>query len=134
MDFDLTNSFIIASCGTSGEIQTCLVIFTAQGSRERLVSRHFILIFNYIWVFFYQLHAVSRTQQRKQTVPSVKTLRFPFSAESGGIAWQKSTPRFATTPERRNGNILYIIIYGNGNILYIIIYGNGNIIYFILFN
>ena len=29
----------------------------------------------------YELHAVSRTQQRRQREPSVKTLRSPLSAE-----------------------------------------------------
>ena len=32
-------------------------------------------------IFFYHLHAVSRTQQGGQREPSVKTLRFPLSAE-----------------------------------------------------
>ena len=35
--------------------------------------------------FFYQLHAVFRTQQGRQREPSVKTLRSPLSAE----AWRK---------------------------------------------
>ena len=32
-------------------------------------------------IFFYQLHAVSRTQQGKQREPSVKTLRSPLPVE-----------------------------------------------------
>ena len=51
-----------------------------------------------------QRHAVSRTQQGRQREPSVKTLRSPFM-EALHVEWQKSTPRFASTPERRNENI-----------------------------
>ena len=36
-----------------------------------------------------------------QTEPSVKALRSAFSAKF----WRNSTPRFAPTPERRNGNV-----------------------------
>ena len=34
--------------------------------------------------YFNQLHAVSRAQQGRQSEPSVKTLRFPLSAEFWG--------------------------------------------------
>ena len=34
-----------------------------------------------LYFFIYQLHAVSRTQQRRQGEPNVKALRAPFSAE-----------------------------------------------------
>ena len=40
---------------------------------------------------------------------SIKTLRSPFSAEfwiaALRVEWQNSTPRFASSPERRKGNI-----------------------------
>ena len=49
-----------------------------------------------------QLHAVSRTQQGRQREPSVKTLRSPLSTE---FELQNSTPRLASTPERKNENI-----------------------------
>ena len=37
--------------------------------------------FNSIWHLFYQLHAVSHTQQGRQREPSVATFRSPLSAE-----------------------------------------------------
>ena len=56
-----------------------------------------------------QLHVVSRTQQGWQREPNVKTLRSTLSAEF----WRhcvlnlKSQRRaLASTPERRNGNII----------------------------
>ena len=67
--------------------------------------------------FFFQLHTVSRTQQGRQWEPSVNTLRSPLSAEALRILEalrvesQNSTPRFASTPERRNGNINFKYIF-----------------------
>ena len=57
--------------------------------------------------FKLQLHAVSRSQQGRQREPSVKTLRSPLSGvlEALRVEWRNSTPRFASTSERRNGNI-----------------------------
>ena len=59
-----------------------------------------------------QLHAVSRTQQGKQREPSLKTLSSPHIPrifrrilEALRIEWRNSTSRFASTPERGNGNI-----------------------------
>ena len=51
---------------------------------------------------FIQLHAVSRTQQRRQREPSVRHSVPHFLSK---YRVQNSTPRFASTPERRNGNI-----------------------------
>ena len=51
-----------------------------------------------------QLHAVSRTQQDRQREPSVKKLR-SLILEALCVEWSNSTPRFASTPERRNENI-----------------------------
>ena len=54
-----------------------------------------------------QLHAVSRTQQGRHREPSVKTLRTPLSAEFWRhcVLSVRTPPCFASTPERRNGNI-----------------------------
>ena len=62
----------------------------------RLVTSHLKF-----YIFFYQLHAVSRTQQGKQREPSAKTFRSLVSAEQG----KNSAPRFASTPVRKNRNI-----------------------------
>ena len=60
------------------------------------------------FILFFQLHAVSRTQQGRQREPSVKTLRSQRSArvlEALRVEWWNLMPRFASTPERKNGNI-----------------------------
>ena len=69
----------------------------------------------YTYVYFIkikkinQLHAVSRTLQGRQREPSVKlNTLFPIFCrilEALRVEWQNSTPRFASTPKRRNGNI-----------------------------
>ena len=53
-----------------------------------------------------QLHAVSRTQQGRQREPSVRTLRSPLPADFWRhCVLSSGTPRFTSTPERRNENI-----------------------------
>ena len=52
-----------------------------------------------------QLHALSRTQQGRQREPNVKTFpTFCRILEAMRVEWQNSTPRFASTLERRNGS------------------------------
>ena len=54
-----------------------------------------------------QLHAISRTHQGRQRETSVNT-PFPFFPpiqETFHLEWRNSTPRFASTPERRNKNV-----------------------------
>ena len=58
------------------------------------------------YYFFFVPHVVSRIQQGRQRESSVKILCSPLSAKF----WRHCvlsgrTPRFASTPERRNGNI-----------------------------
>ena len=65
--------------------------------------------------FFSASHCIPHTAGHKQKEPSVKTLRSPLPAdfwrhcvlilEGLRVEWQNSTPSFASTPERRNGNI-----------------------------
>ena len=50
-------------------------------------------------------HAVSRTQQRRQRNPSVKTHFFHRILEVSRVEWRNSIPRFVSTPEPRNENI-----------------------------
>ena len=53
-----------------------------------------------------QFHAVSRTQEDRQREPSVKILRSSHqNLEALCVEWRSSTPRFVSTPERRNGTI-----------------------------
>ena len=54
-----------------------------------------------------QFYAVYRTQHGRPRQPKVKTLRSPLSANFWRRVerWRCSTPRFATTLDRRNGNI-----------------------------
>ena len=88
----------------------------AQGQRETVTRRLWVpfllgvILFIKIKIKLNQLHAVSRTQQGRQRVPSVKTLRSPLSAfrrvlDALRVEWRNSTPRFASTPERRNDNL-----------------------------
>ena len=54
------------------------------------------------------LHVVSRTQQGRQREPSVKRLASPTFRrilETFRVEWRNSTPRFSSTPERRNKTI-----------------------------
>ena len=54
---------------------------------------HFELFFKKYRTLKKLIHAVSHTLQGRQREPSVKALRFE---------WRNSTPRYASTPERRN--------------------------------
>ena len=71
------------------------------------IGSRYILIYIFKNKKYNQLHAVSRTWQGRQREPSIKTLRSPLSAELEAlhVEWQNSTPRLASTPERRNGKI-----------------------------
>ena len=55
-----------------------------------------------LYVTLYSIHSRVGSEN-----PVVKTLCCPFFAEFRRhcVEWQKSTPRFASTPERRNENI-----------------------------
>ena len=56
--------------------------------------------------FFYQFHAVYRTQQGRQRERSAKTLRSPLSAKfSLRVEWQNLMQPFASTTQPRKGNI-----------------------------
>ena len=75
---------------------------------KKNVKRRVFKVIKKLMFFFYQLHAVSRTQQGRQREPSVKTLRFPLSAKF----WRHCVlsgrkPRLTSTPERKrsDGNI-----------------------------
>ena len=66
------------------------------------------LLTSYANILSSQLHAVSRTQQSRQREPNVKTLRFPLSVEFWRhcvLSGRTQSRAFASTPERRNGNI-----------------------------
>ena len=55
-----------------------------------------------------QFHAVSRTQQGRQREPRGclnPVPYFPRILEALRVEWRNSTPRFASTPQRRNENI-----------------------------
>ena len=58
-------------------------------------------------IYINLLHAVSRTQQVRQREPNVNPFpAFPQVLEALRVEWRISTPRFASTLERRNENIL----------------------------
>ena len=60
-----------------------------------------------VCLYFFLNQAVSRTQQGRRREPSVRHSVSPLSAEfcRHCVKWQNATPRFASTPERINGNI-----------------------------
>ena len=60
---------------------TCVCVY---GSRKAM-HLHFVVSISLKYLsFINQLHAVSRSRQGRQKEPSVKTLRFPISAEFWG--------------------------------------------------
>ena len=59
----------------------------------------------YFNIIFFQLHAVSRTQQGRQREPSVKTLRSPLSAEFWRHCVLSGGTQGRALPRHQNENV-----------------------------